>query len=228
MNGPQGPVGPHQGWNQPQWQAGWQIPPPQPPRKSHTALIVSLVAAGVVLLVVLGIGVWALAGPAQRALNTQEATSTTSFDAVCDGGAITNAAAYAKPHTFLAFGPSSFAMIDWSAVTLPTDPKDVTDKAAIGRVDAVACLTEVSGAATKSMTCEFDDNGSKVTADYYSTRYDVTVYEAKTGRKVGRAGTVDATASSCPIFASFSRNDRRFTATASDNDVQRLLAAFTG
>ncbi|GAB08315.1 hypothetical protein GOARA_008_00150 [Gordonia araii NBRC 100433] len=220
------PGGPPPGWG-----PGTPFPGvPQPPKKSYTGLIVvalvavvALAAAGVALLVTIG-----------RSPTPTTASSASGFDEVCQGGSISNAAEFGAPYRPVAFvhrssdvghaGIGSFSGRDtWRKLHLGS-ASDLPPS----QLNTVACLTELKQARSKTQTCTFTQSGSEVQVDYFSTRYQVAVYEAKTGRKAKDLGEVSGSADSCPFLASFDRNDRRIVASPDAQPLQTLLAGFTG
>lgn len=94
----------------PRYQQSWppSYPPPAPPRKTKVVLIVVLALAAIVVLVPVAlVGYFLTQDIAREGLDgrrgTKVATSLSSFDVVCDGGSISNAATYGKPYKIAAF-----------------------------------------------------------------------------------------------------------------------------
>lgn len=163
----------------------------------------------------------------RRAANTRVADGLSDFSAVCQTGAVSNAATYGAPYRVVALYHNSADLeSSWSTVALKYKSEYGVSYSEYAVVNAVACLTEQKGAAVKTMTCEFK-SGDKVTAiDYYSTVYDVALYEAKSGKKVKDLGTVSGPANSCPYFTTYNKKDPKIVAQPDGDALDALIAAF--
>ena len=87
-------------------------------------------------------------------------------------------------------------------------------------INVVACLTRQKGSEVRSGSCEFDSQGSKVTAEHYSVKWDVELREAKTGKKITDLEPVNGPAASCPLFGTFDPKDPKIYA-----DPDKILLA---
>ena len=87
-------------------------------------------------------------------------------------------------------------------------------------------MSEKDGAQVKTKTCDFKSGDDPITVDYYATVYNVTVYEAKSGKKIKDLGTVSAPASTCPMFATYNKNDPKLVASPDTAAVDALIAEF--
>ena len=217
------------------------------PSKTNTGLIIGIVVGALVLLVGIIIAVAVLLAAANkgttntsgsessqqsnsdedklRAANTRTANSLSDYSAVCQTGAISNAAAYTKPYRVLALSNTVDGTV-WSTVSLEYDAPYSVKYSEYAAVNAVVCLKEQKGAAVKASTCEFTSGGEKKSIDYYATVYDATLYEAKSGKKVKDLGTVSAPADSCPSFVSYDKNDPKIIAKPDSAAVDALVAQF--
>lgn len=160
-----------------------------------------------------------------RAANTKTADSLADFSAVCQTGAISNAAAYGAPYRVVALAKSSDKNV-WSTVSLKYDAPYSVKYSEYAVVNAVVCLTEQKGAAVKAKTCEFKSSGEAKMIDYYATMYDAALYEAKSGKKVKDLGTVSGPAESCPIFVTYDKSDPKIIAKPDSDAVDALVAQF--
>ncbi len=160
-----------------------------------------------------------------RAANTKTADSLSDFGAVCQTGAVANAAAYSAPYRVVALAKSSDKNT-WSTVSLKYDAPYNVKYNEYTAVNAVVCLTEQKGAAVKAKTCEFKSSGEAKMIDYYATMYDAALYEAKSGKKVKDLGTVAGPAESCPIFVTYNKNDPKIIAKPDSDAVDALVAQF--
>jgi hypothetical protein len=92
-------------------------------------------------------------------------------------------------------------------------------------VQLVACL-EPADEGRQVRTCTFD-SGDEV--PLYEATYDVTVYEARTGREVGTATIPAAVSASCPMILTWDENeDPKVLTEPSLTQVRQALAEFTG
>lgn len=160
-----------------------------------------------------------------RVANTKTADSLSDFSAVCQTGAVSNAAAYGAPYRVVALAKSSDKNV-WSTVSLKYDAPYSVKYSEYAAVNAVVCLTEQKGAAVKAKTCEFKSSGEAKMIDYYATMYDAALYEAKSGKKVKDLGTVSGPAESCPIFVTYNKNDPKIIAKPDSDAVDALVAQF--
>ncbi len=160
-----------------------------------------------------------------RTANTKTADSLSDFSAVCQTGAVSNAAAYGAPYRVVALAKSSDKNV-WSTVSLKYDAPYSVKYSEYAVVNAVVCLTEQKGAAVKAKTCEFKSSGEAKMIDYYATMYDAALYEAKSGKKVKDLGTVSGPAESCPIFVTYNKSDPKIIAKPDSDAVDALVAQF--
>lgn len=228
--------------------------PPQGPQqpKSKTGLIVGLVIGGIIaLIVILLIVVGLMANKAddnKKATNTNQNTTSKSssdesnsnnaetakyssdFEAVCQGGSISNAASFAKgtkPYKVFAFFNNSAGYSDnWTTVYLSSQQSSTANSDNVTEANVVACLAEKKGTAAKSQTCEFESGGEKVTLDYYSLKYALEFREAKTGKVLGTGSDINGPATKCPSFVSYDKNDPKVYADPDEDAVQAAVKAF--
>lgn len=211
-------------------------PPPPAPRKTNRALIVVLSIAAIVLLVPAAIiGFFVVRDIARDGRGeSRKAASITDFNAVCDGGSISNAATYAKPYQIVAFAPDDEPnpmreMTDthWSEVLLDSRADYRANPDDFRSVNVVACLTRKSETEVKSLTCDFKtDTGEHVSVDYYAVQYNIELREAKTGKQIEQLGTVDGPAASCPFLLWVNKRERKAYAGPDHAAVDAKLAEF--
>jgi hypothetical protein len=165
---------------------------------------------------------------------SRKAASLTDFDAVCDGGSISNAATYGKPYKIAAFAPydepnpmREMTNTRWSEVTLGSRADYRANPDDFRSTNVVACLTRKSGTEVKSRTCDFKtDSGEHVTVDYYAVQYDIELREARTGKHIEQLGAVDGPAASCPFLLWVNKRDRKAYADPDHAAVDAELAEF--
>ncbi len=213
--------------------SGQQLAPaPLPPQNNggkSSKPMLAIVIVIVALLIAGGLAVFALTGSKdddssattteqqdsaennQPAINAVTADSLSDFDAVCENGSISNAAAFAEPYIVDAYYQNDTRR-SWSSVPFGSNAPWAADYDAFEATNLVTCLSEKPGTATKSKTCTFNSGGSEVSIDYYALQYEATLYEAKSGKKVKDLGTVNGPAIDCPSFASYDRNDPKIYA----------------
>lgn len=161
----------------------------------------------------------------KRAANAKTAQYMSDLSTVCEVGSITNAADFTKPYKVAAFSKSA-ERNSWSAISLKYNAPYTVKYDEFTQANVVACLSEKDDARVKTKTCDFKSGGEAVSIDYYATTYNVTLYEAKSGKKIKDAGTVNAPASTCPMFASYSKSDPKIIASPDTAAVDAVIAEF--
>lgn len=160
-----------------------------------------------------------------KTVNAKTASSISQFSAVCENGSISNAADFAEPYRVVAFSQPSTKKT-WASVSLKYNADYKVDAEAFTEGNTVACLEEKDDTAVKSQTCEFTTRGEKVSVDYYAVEYNLTVYEAKTGKKIKDLGTINGPALKCPSFVTYSRDDPKIHANPDADAVDTAIANF--
>jgi hypothetical protein len=98
------------------------------------------------------------------------------------------------------------------------NPRDKT------KVQLLACLDQ-TGQGRQVRTCRFAEPSAEVPV--YEASYDVTVYEARTGAKVGTAVIPAAATASCPMLLSYNSDDEpKIFTRPSARQVDEALARF--
>ncbi|OBK48988.1 hypothetical protein A5655_03025 [Mycobacterium sp. 1081908.1] len=195
------------------------------------------VAAIVVLVPVALVGFFVIRDIAHDGLDgrrgIKKATSLSDFDAVCDDGSISNAAAYGKPYKIVAFAPydepnpmRELTSANWSEVTLDPRADYRANPDDIQSTNVVACLTRKPGTEHKSRTCNLKtDTGEHVDVDFYAVQYDIELREARTGKHIEQLGTVDG-ATGCPFLVWFNKRDPKAYAEPDPAAVNAKLAEY--
>ncbi len=162
-----------------------------------------------------------------RQANAVTATSLSNLNAPCQVGSVTNAAEFTKPYKVAAFSKTTSAR-SWTNVSLDSKADYSVKYNEYEKVSVVACVKEKEGAAVKSSTCDFKSGDKTTSLDYYATKYEVSVYEAKSGKKIKDLGEVSAPApaSRCPIFTMYNKSDPKLIAAPDSNALNALVAAF--
>jgi hypothetical protein len=223
----------------PQYPHQWPPPyPPPAPRKTNVVLIVVLaLAASVVLVPVALVGFFLIQDMARDGLDgragTTQATSLSSFDAVCDGGSISNAAPYGKPYKIVAIAPddepnpmNQLANHHWNEVALDPHADYRASPDDFQSTNVVACLSVKPGTDGKSLTCNLEtDSGEHVAVDYYAVQYNIELREARTGKHIEQLGAVGS-ATSCPILVWVNKREPKVRAEPDHAAVDAKLAEF--
>lgn len=194
-----------------------------PPKKSRLGIVIVAVIAVVSISFVgfMGYMVVKVSGEGQDRV----AQSASDFSQVCDNDHISNAAEYGKPYNIAAFYRGlGFMGETWLSV--PSN--EWATSAEYSKINAVACLDRTTGTEAKSIPCVFDDDGSRITVDYYSAEYTIELREAKTGKVIQDLGTVAGSADKCPFIASYERRSKKMYAPPDGDAVQAKLDAFAG
>jgi hypothetical protein len=145
------------------------------------------------------------------------------FKGVCSGASVAAATAYdpaADTHKALHFATyredftdrSSALPGDWTVQWSP-------ERDALKAIDLVVCARRT--AAREVKVCDGykdDDKPTQNKVRWHTATYELSVWEARTGKKLG-ATTAEATSSSCPMFMSFDGDAETVDAYASLSDT---------
>ncbi|WP_431947365.1 hypothetical protein [Micromonospora marina] len=151
------------------------------------------------------------------------------MSAVCDGGAILNAAPYTAPAGSKAyvFSNSPDRPSFWSQKTISSAKPYYAKSADFATVSVIGCLKMVEGSEGTPKKCQYKNSEDKVvTVDYISSRYTLTFHAAKTGEKVGDGGTVTAPAARCPSFISYNKVTMKSYASPDSGTIEAALDRF--
>ncbi len=163
---------------------------------------------------------------ALRAANAKTAGSLTDFKAVCEVGSVSNAADLAKPYKVVAFSKEDNGRDYWSQTSLKYGAPYYVEYNKFEQANVVVCLSETISSRVKAKTCDFKSGEDNLTIDYYATAFSATAYEAKTGKKLQDLGTINAPASTCPMFASYDKNDPKIIANPDATALDAAVAKF--
>jgi hypothetical protein len=151
------------------------------------------------------------------------------FKGACSGAGLSRAAAYdpAKtPHKAVYFESWKDDLTDRST-SLPPDwtVQFTADGDAYAAVDLVACGKRTASKEVK--VCDgykSDDKPTNNKVRWHTATYQLTVYEAKTGKKLGET-SVEATNQDCPMFQNFDGDNQTVDGYASvpDSTVAEFL-----
>lgn len=202
--GPPPPQGPWPGQPYPWPPAG--VPYGQPPKKRSpvVAIIVTIAVVGVVGFVALVGYAFSLvddpATDAERAKNAEDAQFVSSFSTVCERGSVSNAGAYEKPYTIVAFHQKEMDDDYYADVNFDYDSAYNSVDYSVASTNVVACLSQKEGTEKRAGTCEFDTDFGKDEIAHYSVQYDIELREARTGKSIKDLGTVEGPAGKCPTL----------------------------
>jgi hypothetical protein len=202
--------------------------------RGHGRLVGAVLVGVLVLALVGGILVYRAVVPDRRSALPR---SVDGFQDACGGRpvAFTAAAAHAGPgpHPMVIFDTGSrFTYAGMPAELQSADP---------ARVQLIACIEQAGGsdAAPVVTTCHYVPGGGLITVPsvpgstnldlpMHQGVYDVSVYEAKTGRQVGRLH-VPGTATTCPErVAAPAGETPKLTSQLTLDDEVRALLPFAG
>jgi hypothetical protein len=107
--------------------------------------------------------------------------------------------------------------------TITPDP-NANDNSALAAVQLVACVHRTATVAT-GVQCNFDNDGKTVTLGLADASYDVTIYAATTGQKLG-ATAVDAKTSDCPYVAVFREGETQYVSSLTDDDLTNAVKPY--
>ncbi|MEV4816031.1 hypothetical protein [Micromonospora tulbaghiae] len=168
-------------------------------------------------------------GPDGSNNNSLTARYASEMSAVCDGGAILNAAPYTAPAGSKAyvFSNSPDRPSFWSQKTISSAKPYYAKSADFATVSVIGCLKMVEGSEGTPKKCQYKNSEDKVvTVDYISSRYTLTFHAAKTGEKVGDGGTVTAPAARCPSFISYNKVTMKSYASPDSGTIEAALDRF--
>ncbi|MFF0658441.1 MULTISPECIES: hypothetical protein [Micromonospora] len=168
-------------------------------------------------------------GPDGSNNNSLTARYASEMSAVCDGGAILNAAPYTAPAGSKAyvFSNAPDRPSFWSQKTVSSAKPYYAKSADFATVSVIGCLKMVEGSEGTPKKCQYKNSEDKVvTVDYISSRYTLTFHAAKTGEKVGDGGTVTAPAARCPSFISYNKVTMKSYASPDSGTIEAALDRF--
>lgn len=151
---------------------------------------------------------------------TITANSHRDFGAVCGGFTIKNAAAFTDKHSaiIVTFSQSPRTKDSWSYEDIGYGKTYTTTDGDFTKINTVACLHEIRDTKVFARACSYSQDGVTVPVKYYSIRYKLAYYEAKTGKRITDGGIVEAPAGECPGFVAY--DDQSLTAYATpENEV---------
>jgi hypothetical protein len=116
-----------------------------------------------------------------------------------------------------------------SGSTLPAgwtvkQDENFADNSELADVQLVACSRRA--AATPNGTkCDFkaNDGGEPLTLELTDTVYELTVYGAATGKRVGEPQKLEASSTECPFIATFKEGDTQFLIDPTDDQYVNAL-----
>lgn len=165
---------------------------------------------------------------AEESESPAEATTAeylSDFDAVCEGGAISNAGSYSSNKTAVIYTFRNNPINNfWNSQLIGYGksyyPESLDE---LDKVTVVACVEYIKDSQGTPLDCTFESQGQTVTIKYHSLKYSLTYYEAKTGKKISDGGEIDGPAPSCPGSVLYDQATK--TAYARPDD-KALEAAF--
>jgi hypothetical protein len=100
----------------------------------------------------------------------------------------------------------------------------VKDKSQLTAVQLIACIDR-TGTTPTGMNCNFDNDGKQVTLALVDATYDVWLYAASSGAKLGDV-SLDAKTSECAYVAAFHDGDTRYVISLTDDDVTNAVKPY--
>ena len=156
------------------------------------------------------------------------ATSTNDFKAVCSGFTITNAAKYVKKSTakIATFSQSPQKTDAWVYQDVGSDKSYSKTNGNLTKIDTVACLHEIRDSKMLAKSCGYQEDDRSVSVKYYSVRYKLSYYEAKTGKRISDGGIIETPIDTCPDFASYDPQTLLLYALPDTKAIEAALASF--
>lgn len=126
------------------------------------------------------------------------------FTPVCSGAGLTDAAAYEKSagkiHPILVMYKKADDQ-KWSKYYSKLVEGWETDWKEIAKTELVVCVDPTER--KKAKECPFEKDGNKFLLEMYDTKYDVKLYESKTGTLIKETKLDLKAANQCPMFQMF-------------------------
>lgn len=147
--------------------------------------------------------------------NAITAKFASDYDAVCDGGSVLNAPAPVKPYLIETFFTNDAnSGTSWTSVNVGYGEAYHPDSKNPVSANVVACLTQKKDSEAKSKVCNFEEGADNkpISINYYSVEYELIYREAKTGEAIGSPTPINGPATTCPLFASYSKTNPRIFA----------------
>ena len=152
------------------------------------------------------------------------------FEAVCEGKAISNAAAFTtnQAAVITAFANNPRNAERWSSEIVGGGKSYYLDDIdQFAKVSVVGCVKADESTIVAGQKCEYTSSSAgKVTVDYKALKYELTLYEAKTGKKIGESTTIDAPADTCPTVLLYDAETKTAYASPDDDALEAALDAF--
>ena len=158
------------------------------------------------------------------------ANSYRDFGAVCGGFTVKNAAPFTDRASAViaTFSESPRTDTSWSFEDVGYGKNYTNTDGDFTKINTVACLHEIRDTKVLARACTYDRNGAQVTIKYYSVRYKLSYYEAKTGTRIADAGNVEAPAGECPSFIVYDEQTLTAYATPQIDVIDIAHKKFTG
>lgn len=133
------------------------------------------------------------------------ANSHRDFGAVCGGFTVRNSDTYSGKSSALivTFSQSPRTKDSWSYEDVGYGKTYTKTEGDFTKINTVACLHEILDTKVFSKMCDYNQAGEKVSVRYYSIRYKLSYYEAKTGERIADGGHIEAPAGECPGFVAY-------------------------
>ena len=147
--------------------------------------------------------------------NAVTAKYASDYSAVCDGGSVLNAPAPVKPYLIETFFTNDTRSSgSWTSQNVGYGESYHPDSSNPVSANVVACLSQKEDSEAKSKTCKFEEGADNkpVDIDFYSVEYELVYKEAKTGKTIGSPAPINGPATSCPLFASYSKSNPKIYA----------------
>lgn len=237
---------------------GYPTAYPQQPagQKSKAPLIIGIVVGAIVLLVLIGLGIFAMiaalgnndsksssstnSGSSNSSRSDDSTSSSTSdtpksalkatypydFKAVCDGTPISNAASYTN---------SASAKITSFYQTVLSSKIWTSTSAGYNKsyyVKTDTPISDISVVACLKPTSGKDSPSTSceleggTTIKYHSADYSITFYEAKTAKKISTGEPIKVSASECPMFVAYDKSTLKAYANPDSNSLEARLDTF--
>lgn len=130
------------------------------------------------------------------------------------------------PHPVILFEEHRGKNFITASVDLPQgwaikEDTNYQDNSELRAVQLIACSDRVKETPTGKQ-CDFESKGEKVKLELVDATYELTVYEAKTGKQVSKS-TLEAKSDDCPYIAAYEKGDTTYVEEPSDDQYINAL-----
>lgn len=156
------------------------------------------------------------------------ATRSSDLDAVCSGQPVSNTLDYTSKQAaiLVAFHNFPSTQTKWTQDIVGYGKSYfLKDLKQFETVSVVACAQYVDGSASDGIRCTYNAASGPVDVQYMSTRFQISLYEAKTANKITDGAIISVAASSCPTMLYYDSAKKAAYATPTAKEIESAIDA---